>query len=153
MTTNNEQISTDEQGVFNEKDPLREDVVQSFDKYVRREKIYLITIGLLLMICIGLALLLIIVVVLYNSGTSSPGFEVKVENILKHLDELQKISDIHQSRTARTGYNASGEYVLSKLKKDYFDIKIQDFTVPDYVEIDTPEVYLYKINSLVDCYI
>lgn len=68
------------------------------------------------------------------------GRDFYMEAIKGHLNELQKIGLKYHSRTAATGFNASGDYIISQLDPDLFSIKKQHFPIPHYTQLEQPQL-------------
>ena len=83
-------------------------------------------------------------------GTSSYADQIKVEDLMKHLEQLQVIADRSNGTRAiaTAGFNGTLDYVTQQLQQNTdFTIRHQYFTVKNYIVQGTPQL-VAEINGV-----
>jgi hypothetical protein len=87
-----------------------------------------------------------------NSGSLSFADQIKIDDLLKHLEQLQVIADRSNGTRAigTQGFNGTLEYITNQLEQNTnLVIRHEYFTVPNCVVQGTPELQS-QINGLVN---
>jgi hypothetical protein len=56
----------------------------------------------------------------------------------------------NHSRTAKTGLNKTGDYILDNLDHSFYNIKKQSFIITNFVQLNIPTLSLFLNTSIID---
>jgi Zn-dependent M28 family amino/carboxypeptidase len=118
---------------------------------LKSKKFWLLFAGLIL--AAGLAVLFIVLAstVWEPSDQYAWANQIRADNIVNHLKQLQEIAFTIGNGTRAVGtpgFNASADYVIEKLKGAGYDPQVQYFSVPNWKVLGTPTLAVTSPLSL-----